>query len=153
MRTMFNITLTILASAVLFVGTGCAGKDKPSPTDLEDQAFADLKAEIREVISDANRAEQAIAITEELETYFDALQVHLAERSAKVQALNADYDAPKEDFIKLINGIQMDVERNQRHVSELRRKLVEVTTAEEWADIEKLRNETMEAVITNIQSG
>jgi uncharacterized coiled-coil DUF342 family protein len=150
---MFKFTLTILVSAIVLVGTGCAGKDKPTPTDIEAQAFADLKAEIREVVSDADRAEQAIAITEELETSFDALRAHLAERSAKIQALNADYDAPKEDFIKLINSIQMDVERNQRHVSELHRKLVEVTTAEEWADIKKLRNATMEAAITNIQSG
>ena len=153
MRNMIKFTLTILTSAILFAGAGCAGKDKPSPVDLEAQAFADLKAEIREVVSDAERAEQAIAITEELETSFDDLREHLAERSAKVQALNADYDAPKEDYIKLFNGIQKDVKRNQRQVSDLHRKLIEVTTAEEWANLKKLRNATMEAAVTSIQSG
>ena len=152
MSNKIKSTLFMLISASILVGVGCAGKDKPSPVDLEAQAFADLKTEIREVVSDPERAEKAIAITEELETSFDALREHLAKRSAKVQALNADYDAPKEDYIKLFKGIQKDVERNQQNISDLHRKLVEVTTTGEWADLKKLKNATMEAAITSIQS-
>jgi len=145
-------TLTALLITLIIMGAGCAGKDKPSPTDVEAQAFNDLRAEIRDVISDTERAGQAIEITDELEASFDALREHLAERSAKVKALNVDYDVPKEDYLALFNDIQKDMERNQRHVSELHRKLIGVTTAEEWAALKKLRNATMEAAITSIQS-
>ena len=139
--------------AIFLVAAGCAGKDKPTPKDVEAQAFNDFRAEIRAVISDTERAGQAIEIADELEASFDALREHLAARSKKTKALNADYDAPKEDYIALFNDIQKDVERNQRHVSELHRKLVEVTTTEEWAGLKKLRNATMEAAITSFQSG
>jgi chromosome segregation ATPase len=142
----------MLIFASFLVGAGCAGKDKPSPADLEAQAFEDLRTEIRDVVSDAGRVEQAIAITEELENSFDRLRTHLAERSAKIQELNADYDAPKEDYINLYKRIQKDIERNQSKISNLHRELVEVTTAEEWVSLKKLRNATMEAAVTSIQS-
>jgi len=142
----------ILIFASFLAGAGCAGKEKPSPADLQVQAFEDLRSEIRDVVSDAGRVEQAIAITEELENSFDRLRTHLAERSAKIQEMNADYDAPKEDYINLYKRIQKDIERNQSMISNLHRELVEVTTAEEWVSLKKLRNATMEAAVTSIQS-
>ena len=142
----------ILIFASFLAGAGCAGKEKPSPADLQVQAFEDLRSEIRDVVSDAGRVEQAIAITEELENSFDRLRTHLAERSAKIQEMNADYDAPKEDYINLYKRIQKDIERNQSNISNLHRELVEVTTAEEWVSLKKLRNATMEAAVTSIQS-
>jgi hypothetical protein len=96
--------------------------------------------------------ENAIEIANELETSFEGLRLHLEDRSTKIRALNADYDAPKEDYTALFGEIQQDVEKNQRHISGLHRKLVEVTTAEEWAKLKKLRNATMEVAIASIQS-
>jgi len=145
-------TLTALLVTLMIMGAGCAGKDKPSPTDVEAQAFNDLRSEIRDVISDTDRAEQAIVITDELEISFDTLREHLAERSARVKALNADYDAPKEDYIALFNDIQKDMEKNQQHISELHRKLIGVTTAGEWTALKKLKKATLSAAITSIQS-
>ena len=142
----------VLVFAAFLAGAGCAGKEKPSPADLQVQAFEDLRSEIRDVVSDAGRVEQAIAITDELESSFDHMRIQLAERSAKIQELNADYDAPKEDYIELYKRIQKDIERNQSKISNLHRELVEVTTAEEWDGLKKLRNATMEAAVTSIQS-
>ena len=145
-------TLTALLVTLMIMGAGCAGKDKPSPTDVEGQAFNDLRAEIRAVISDTDRAGQAIEITNDLEASFDTLRERLAERSARVKALNADYDALKEDYIALFNDIQKDMEKNQQHISQLHRKLIGVTTAEEWAALKKLKNATLDAALTSIQS-
>jgi hypothetical protein len=142
----------MLILAAFLAGAGCAGKEKPSPADLQVQAFEDLRSEIRDVVSDAGRVEQAIAITDELESSFDHMRINLAERSAKIQELNADYDAPKEDYIELYKRIQKDIERNQSKISNLHRELVGVTTAEEWVSLKKLRNATMEAAVTSIQS-
>jgi len=36
-------TLTALLITLIIMGAGCAGKDKPSPTDVEAQAFNDLR--------------------------------------------------------------------------------------------------------------
>jgi len=143
---------TLLFLTICLIATGCAGKDKPTPAEVEALAFNDIRSEIRTVISDTERMESAIVIANELETSFEGLRLQLEDRSTEVQALNADYDAPKEDYIALFGEIQKDMERNQRHISGLHRKLVEVTTAEEWAKLKKLRNATMESAIASIQS-
>lgn len=144
------------AYALLFIfiiiGGGCAGKDKPSPVDVKAQAFEDLRTEIQEVVSNPERAEQAIAITQELETAFYALGEHRAERRKKVKAFNSNYDASREDFLELFSQIQMDIKKNQKHFSELHRKLISVTTEEEWAALLKFRNSTIQASINAIQT-
>lgn len=145
-------TLSALLVTLMIMGVGCAGKDKPSHKDVEGQTFNDLRSEIRDVISDTDRAEQAIGITHELETSFDTLRERLAERSVKVKALSADYDATKEDYLALFNDIQKDMKKNQQHISELHRKLIGVTTAEEWAALKKLKSAALDAAITSIQS-
>jgi len=144
----------MIALILLAAGSGCASKDKdkPSFTDIETQAFNDLQAEIRIVIVNKEHADQVIAITDELKASFDELRVHLAERSGKLQTLNADYDAPKEDFITLFDNIQKDIARNQKITSKLHRQMKEVTTDKEWQALKKLRNSTMEAIINSIQS-
>lgn len=152
MKSVSTKNLGIFLSICL-VAAGCAGKYKPTPAEVQAQAFDDLRSEIGVVISDADRKENAIEIANALEASFESLRTHLAERSDKVSALNADYDAPKQKFSDLFYEIQRETERNQRHISELHRQLVEVTTAQEWADLKKLQNATMEAAIASIQSG
>lgn len=153
-----NLTKTLKYSACalvfifIVIGAGCAGKDKPSPVDLKAQAFDDLRTEIQEVVSNPERAEQAIAITQELETAFYALREHRVERSKKVKALNSDYDASREDFLELFSQIQMDTKKNQKHFSELHRKLISVTTEDEWTALLKYRNSTIQAAINAIQT-
>jgi len=147
------IKRSIITLSVCLVTAGCAGKDKPSPAELEAHAFDDLRSEMRVVISDSERRETAIGIANQLEDSFEHLRAHLAERSQKVRALNADYDAPKQDYLDLFSEIQQDTQRNQSHISELHRQLLEVTTAQEWEDLKKLRNAAMEATVASIQSG
>ena len=74
------------------------------------------------------------------------------EGKQKVRVLNADYDASKADFIAFFEEIEKENQANERLVSELHRKLVRVTTAEEWAQLAKAHSQAMDTAIKSIQS-
>ena len=151
---MSRITLASwMAVSVFFLAlSGCAGKDKPSPVDIETAAFEDLRSEVLSVINDPDRSEQALAIVDELQLSFNALRTHLAERRVKIGALNADYDASREDITAAFNGIQSEMASNQQQISALHRQLAEMTTADEWARLAKSKSATMDAAISSIRA-
>ena len=74
------------------------------------------------------------------------------ERRKQIQALNADYDAPKAEFEALLTEIGRDRVANQERVSQTYRKLLEVITTEEWTKLAKSRGKAMNAAIKALQT-
>ncbi len=140
-----------LSVAIALVGAGCAKKKTETPIDVKKQAFIDLRQEIQTVISDPERAGKAIEIAGEIEDTFDTITEHRVEANAKIRALNADYDAPKEEFVALFSEIQKEMKSNKQRISELHRQMVDVTTAEELAKLAKSRSAAMTSVIESMQ--
>ena len=144
----------ILLSLVIALGAAaCAGKDKPTPVDVQTEAFNNLRSEVEAIVSDQDRSDQAVKIIDELESAFHDLALHLAARSTKVAALNADYDTTREAIDEVFAEIQKNMVSNQRTVSELHRKLISVTTTGEWLELSKSRDTAMDAAIRSIQAG
>ena len=142
----------LIGSFFLLALSGCAGKDKPSPVDVETAAFEDLRSEVRSVIKDPDRSEKTLAIVDELQLSFSALRDRLKDRRVKIKDLNADYDASKEDVVSFINEIQGEMTSNQKQISMLHRQLAEVTTAEEWSKLAKMKSTAMDAAINSIRA-
>ena len=132
--------------------SGCTGNNKPSPVDVEAIAFEELRSELRSVIKDPARLEQALAIAEDLQLSFSALRNHLLDRRAKVAKMNADYDASREDITSLLNEIQDKMASNQQRISMLHRQLAEVTTSREWSMLVKTKSAAMNATIDSIRA-
>jgi len=145
--------IVFLYLSIGMVAAACAGKDKPSPADVQTEAFNNLRAEVEAIVSDQDRSDQAVEIINELESVFHDMAVHLVERSTRAAALNADYDTSREDIEEAYAVIQEDVVSNQRRVSEIHRQLVIVTTPEEWVELSKSRDAAMDAAIQSIQIG
>jgi hypothetical protein len=139
-------------SIFLLALSGCAGNDKPSPVDVETAAFEELRSELRSVIKDPARLEQALVIAEDLQLSFSALRNHLLDRRAKVAKMNADYDASREDITLLLNEIQGKMASNQQHISMIHRQLAKVTTSNEWSQLAKNQNAAMNAAIDSIRA-
>lgn len=53
--------LAVLFAAIAFAFTGCGGRDAIAPFELRQQAFEDLRGEIRDAIDDPAREAEAIA--------------------------------------------------------------------------------------------
>ena len=141
-----------LITVSLFIAVSCTGKKSVSPVDAKRQAFDDLRTEITAVVSDPERTATAIELVDALSDDFETVQKSILEGKQKVRVLNADYDASKADFIAFFEEIEKENQANERLVSELHRKLVRVTTAEEWAQLAKAHSQAMDTAIKSIQS-
>jgi hypothetical protein len=107
----FCILITIIA---IFTA-GCAGK---SPIDKEVGAFDNLRTNVQDVVADPERAEQSLALVDELQREFDDIKELRFERKKQIKALNADYDASRAEFETLLDGIAQDRLANQERVSQ-----------------------------------
>ena len=132
--------------------TACAGKGDVSAIEVEQQAFDDLRAEIRNIIDDPWREMEALALMDELVEAFDQLRVRVSERRRRAHELNADYDTTREEFDAFFDGIEADIQANRIEVIESERALLATLTPEERKSLEKVQTEAMKAAIRTIQS-
>jgi DNA anti-recombination protein RmuC len=149
-RTVNFSAVVLIAAIALFTG-GCAGK-KASPIDKEANAFDNLRTNVQEVVADPDRSTQSLALVDELQREFDAIKDARVERRKQIQALNANYDAPRAEFEALLTEIGRDRVANQEQVSQTYRKLLDVITTEEWTKLAKSRGRAMNAAIKALQT-
>ena len=146
----FNYSTVFLIAIIALFTVGCAGQ-KASPIDKEVDAFDNLRTNVQDVVADLERAEQSLALVDELQREFDNIKELRLERKKRIKALNADYDASRAEFDTLLDGIAQDRLANQERVSQTYRQLLEVITTEEWAKLAKSRNKAMQAAIKALQ--
>ena len=142
----------LLFTGITLMFAACAGKDDVAPVDVEKQAFDDLRAEIRETITDPTREAEAIRLVGVLEEDLAALRTSVAARKIHVHELNANYDTSRADFETFLAIIEADVRANQQRVSETHRALFSNVTAEERSAIAKTHTKAMNMAIKTIQS-
>ncbi len=138
---------TLITVIALFT-VGC----KTSPIDKEVDAFDNLRTNVQDVVADPERAEQSLALVDELQREFDDIKDSRVERKKQIKALNSDYDASRAEFETLLDGIAQDRVANQERVSQTYRQLLEVITTEEWTKLAKSRNKAMQAAIKALQA-
>ena len=141
-------SLAVVISLALF---GCGGTPD-SPADVKKQAFDDLRAQVRVVITDEQREDQAIAMVGELQVTFEAIIKRRLRRAEQANALNANYDATRADFRELYDDIKTEAETNQQELSRIHRNLVNVTSDQEWAQLSKSHSKAMDAAINALQA-
>ncbi len=146
----FPISLLLLAAAVLIAG--CGGKGAVSPQGVVAEAFDDLRAQVAQVVVDAERRDTAIELVDRLERDYGALYDGVQERRTRLRALHANYDATREQLVDLADQLEADVREARRTTGLTHRELMAATTAEEWASIRKANTKTMKAAIAALQS-
>jgi capsule polysaccharide export protein KpsE/RkpR len=142
----------MLVVAMAFSVAACAGKGKSSATDVEAQAFEDLRSEIREVIDDPARAAEAIALVNALPDELSALRRDVADRKRRARQLNADYDASRADFEALAEQFNRERRAGRQRVLDEHREFLALVTPEEWAEISKAHTKAMKATIKSMQA-
>lgn len=142
------VILSLLAMAI----AGCGGKSNVSPVDHEQQAFDDLRAEIRIAINDEERAAKAIAIVDELAEELESLRRKKTERREHNRKLNANYDTTRAEFDAFVNVSNVEIRLNQQRILEIRGAFIAITTPEEWNQISDARTEAIKAAIKSTQS-
>ena len=143
---------TLLAIVLVLSVTACAGNDKASAIDVEQEAFDDLRAAIRETIDDPFREMEALTLTNELIEALEHLRERVTERRQRVIALYANYDTTREDFEAFFDEIETEIQVNRIEVVESERALLRVLTDEEEKSLEKAQTKAMKAATRSIQS-
>jgi hypothetical protein len=146
-----RVTRALLCIAVASLVVACA-KDDVAPVDVEKQAFADFRTEIRELIDDPAREAEAIKLVGMLEQNLADLRSSIATRKNRARELNADYDTQRAEFDAFLAGIEAEVQDNRRRVTETHRAFHAHVTAEERATIAKAHTKAMKAAIKTIQT-
>jgi uncharacterized protein HemX len=140
----------LLLAALAFGISGCSNKQ--TPAEEEQQALADVDAEIQSVVTDPERAAQAIKLIDEMEASLKQLHSDRAQRKENIRMLNQNYDAPRESFEAELAATRAEFSANERRVSLIRQRLTEVLTDEEWATIDKARSKALESSFKTLQT-
>jgi hypothetical protein len=135
-----------------FFITACAGKDDVAPTDVEKQAFADLRAEIVAVVDDSERAENALRIVSTLELDLARFRESIAARRQRVLELNANYDTPRSEFESYFEDVTSEILKSKQRAVESYRELSTYMTEDELDAISKTQSNAMDAFSKTIQS-
>ncbi len=142
----------ILFAAIACAFASCGGRDAVAPSEVEKQAFEDLRSEIRGAIDDPAREAEAITLVDALAEDLNTLRERISDRRRRAKQLNAEYDTTRADFEALFDKVDKEIQSNKRQVSERQRALFAITTPAERSAISKAHTKAMDAAIRNIQS-
>jgi hypothetical protein len=136
-----DVLRCIAVLIVMLIG-GCGGNSQ-TPEDIEKQAFDDMRAEVREIIEDPQREEAVVKLVDRLQEEYSTLRETAETRRKALRALNADYDATREQFVEYLDRYNADLVRSHKAFRDSHRGLVEATTAEEWSELAKSNTKSM----------
>jgi len=150
MRTKTTIALALVAAFV--VAMGCAGRKDVTAMDKSDQAFIDLRNQVRLVITDTDRQARIVELISALQADIEQLGVSYSGRQTRIRELNANYDATREDFVALIEERNREVAEARLRVSRQYETLSEYTTPAEREQLNKYRSKAISAALSAMRS-
>ena len=130
---------------------GC--KHKAQPPQQQAQAdFAAYQKRIREVVKDPARAEQVIALADDLQRQVNQLRATLVKSRAELAALNANYNAKRADFDAFFK--EQDAGRLALidKVISVRTQISKLLTESEWESLHKYGIEALDADLKELAS-
>jgi hypothetical protein len=147
-----NSKFAILCASIVLLVAGCSGKENLAPVDIEEQAFEDLRTDIREVIDDPARETEAIRLVDALEEDLSILRSSITERKSIARELNANYDTTRVEFEAFLARMEAEVRDNRQQVSKTYQAFLATVTVEERSAIAKTHTNAMNTAIKTIQA-
>ena len=151
-RSKYRFMHVLLIGATVTIFAGCGGKEAIAPADVQEQAFEDLRTEVRVAIDDPEREEEAIRLVDAMVADFADLQESVSERNRRARQLHSNYDTTRAEFEEFYARIYNEIQANQQMATKRQHALITVTTADEWTQISDARTEAMSAAIAVIQA-
>ncbi|GEA50832.1 hypothetical protein VIN01S_16360 [Vibrio inusitatus NBRC 102082] len=138
----------ILIPSLLLMLSACSSGNE---TNVEKQAFEDLRTEIRVAITDPEREKEVLMIIDELSEELQLLRDKKEQRQVQTRKLNANYDTTREEFEVFIKAKHADIRLSQQRILNKRDALIEATTHEEWDQIINKRSTSIDNAIKVVQ--
>ena len=141
-RVSGSLKIIALLAALLLV-SACSGRETPVEKSIE--AFDDVRAEVRSVIAEPDRAEAIIGLVDELQQSFDQTREIQQRHIKQFIELNRDYNSTPAQFDALIAATNSDIEVSQERTLGINRRLVAMVSAEEWEALNKARSKAFDS--------
>jgi uncharacterized coiled-coil DUF342 family protein len=94
-----------------------------------------VKKLIEETVKDPSRAQQVEGILQDLITEVKKTNEETRGFHEQLNALNADYDAKREQFEKIVSQLNNTRSERAQKIIDMRFKIRDLLTAEEWKDL------------------
>ena len=131
--------------AVLLLALTSCGGATPPVVEADNELDA-LEDAIRSAVDDEDRAARLVAAVEEIKTLtHESHRIRMAFLT-DVQALNEDYDSPREAFITRYARYDEERASIRHRFYPLRSVLVEGTTVAEWEELQDANDHMLEAL-------
>jgi len=146
------IAAALVTLVTVFVLGGCSSAPEDEPIEIQSQSFNALRDTATAVISDPERANEAVGLITQFEDIIIKTQIDRAEHRARIKALNADYDATEAEFTTLLASISEEQDATREIAVDIRRKLALTIPASEWTNLVKAFNDTRDESLSTLQS-
>jgi len=138
--TLTAIAVVIVAMAILSLAACASRTEAPDATAVQEQ-IAEHRAQeidlVRSTVLDNDRADRFIALLAKRDLIIDDHVKEIVAHRKAISALNAGYDAEREDFKVLLSRYNKQRESAQREIVALIAAMKKKTTADEWKIISK----------------
>ncbi len=118
----------------------CAGKEDKAASP-GDPLSEEMRQEIMNIVSDPDRAEQAVELSNDLRAIFAEGMDH-AERSLReFHALNLDYDTTEAELKIFFKKFNVETLARQQKALEIDNRMKAVVTPAEWDELNSVRKD------------
>ena len=145
-------TARFMAAFSVFALLAACGGSPEATADIERQAFDDMRAEVRAIIEDPQREEAVVTLVDRLQGHYENLRATAEARRKALRALNADYDATREQFTEFLDRYNAELAGNHKAFRDSHRALVDATTAEEWSALAKSNTKSMSRLAQSLST-
>jgi len=147
-----TVAALLLPLVTIFILGGCSSSPEDKPIEVQAQSFDALRDTATAVISDPERANEAVGLITQFEDIIIKTQIDRAEHRARIKALNADYDATETEFTTLLANINEEQDANREIAVDIRRKLALAVPASEWSRLVKALDDTRGESFSTLQT-
>jgi len=151
-RSPARLVAAIAFGLAIVAEAGCSSQHDLTP---EQQAQADAtayEAQVRKIVSDPARADQLVALANEFQQLTRESVAQIKGYRAKVAALNANYDATRQDYETVFSEQDASRESFIEKASAIRERMAALTTDSEWEELKKARLRALDADLDELLS-
>jgi len=103
-------------------------------------------------VTDPDRADKVVDLVDQLEKSFEDTRKNVQARKAKTRALNANYDATRDDFAALYDEAKQDMVSNRATMTRIHRQMVDAMTVDEWSQVQKAESKALQASVAALET-
>jgi hypothetical protein len=123
--------------SVLGAPAGCSHEPKPSAQVAAKGAFDELRIAVRAEIEDTTRANKVAVMIDQLEQLMTEASEARKAHTARIFALNTNYDATEDDFRAAFKEFNAKRDDRQERVLAIGQRVRALTTSKEWKAISR----------------